>query len=271
MRAKGPVRQWGMCLIAVAWQAHPRFRLVLAANRDEFHARPAAAAAPWPDAPQVLGGRDLKQDGSWLAVSTAGRLAAVTNVRRMLPPNPRAPSRGQLVAGFVRGKASAAAFAQALAPEAMRYAGFNLLLHDGQGLYYADNHPEFECRAVSPGVHVLSNDQLDTPWPKSRRLHRALDAWLAAGDDAPDALFAALADRVRASDAELPDTGVGLETERMLSPPFICTPTYGTRCSTVVQVADDHILFTERRFDARGEPLGETRQRLERVDRPKGN
>ena len=245
-----------MCLIGFTWR--PPHELVLAANRDEFHDRPSAPAARWDDAPHVLGGRDLRSGGSWLAVSARGRLAAVTNVRRMIPPIAGAPTRGALVADFVRGAASAAAFAQALHAHADQYSGFNLLLYDGQELLYVDNHPAFEMARVAPGVHVVSNDQLDTPWPKALRLKAVLER-------APDraALFAALADRQPARDEELPDTGVGPQLERMLSAPFIVSPGYGTRCSTYVRIADGVIEFEERRFDSAGRETGVTREHLE--------
>ena len=250
-----------MCLIGVAFR--PGRELVLAANRDEFHARPSAPAASWPGAPIVFGGRDLKSGGSWLAVTRTGRLAAVTNVRRMVPPNPQAPSRGALVADFVRGDAAAAQYAESLRASAMDHAGFNLLLYDGRELLYVDNHPEYEVAAVAPGVHVVSNDQLDTPWPKSLRLKAALERTTDAA-----ALFEALADRRPAADAELPDTGVGLALERMLSPPFIVSPEYGTRCSTWVRIAPGAIEFEERRFDPAGRAVGTTRERLGRVAGP---
>lgn len=248
-----------MCLIGVAWRADAQHELVLAANRDEFHDRPSAPAAPWDDAPQVFGGRDLRSGGSWLAVSQRGRLAAVTNVRRMIPPNPAAPTRGALVADFVRGDAGAAAFAEGLRAKAEAYSGFNLLLYDGRELLYVDNHPEFEVARVAPGVHVVSNDQLDTPWPKSLRLKAVLER---TRDRA--ALFEALADRRPARDAELPDTGVGLELERMLSPAFIVSPGYGTRCSTVVALGPAGIDFVEKRFRPSGELDAETARVLPR-------
>jgi uncharacterized protein with NRDE domain len=253
-----------MCLIGVAWKSHPRYALVVAANRDEFHARPSAPAASWDEAPDVFGGRDLSAGGSWLALSTRSRLACVTNVRRMVAPDPQAPSRGQLVSGFVRGAAPAAHYSAALQESAPRYAGFNLLIWDGNELRYLNNHPGFISRAVAPGVHVVSNADLDTPWPKTRRLQAALSAWTASGVDDPEPLFSALADRTPAADGELPDTGVGLELERMLAPPFIVSPRYGTRCSTVVLVAHDgRADFIERRFAAAGGQTDETRQTLQ--------
>jgi uncharacterized protein with NRDE domain len=246
-----------MCLIGVAYRVLPEPELVMAANRDEFHERPSAPAEAWSDAPDVFGGRDLKSGGSWLAVSLRGRLAAVTNVRRMVPPNPDAPTRGRLVADFVRGQASAAQFAESLRDRAEGYAGFNLLLYDGRELFYVDNHPHYEAARVAPGVHVVSNDQLDTPWPKALRLQAQLQRTTRR-----EALFEALADRRAAADAELPDTGVGLKLERMLSPPFIVSPAYGTRCSTFVRLAHGTIEFEERRFDAYGQRIGVTSERL---------
>lgn len=246
-----------MCLIGVAFRQGPEPELVLAANRDEFHERPSAPAGPWLDAPDVFGGRDLKSGGSWLAVSLRGRLAAVTNVRRMVPPNPNAPTRGALVADFVRGSKSAAQYARDLRPVAEEYAGFNLLLYDGGELLYVDNHPHFEVAPVTPGVHVVSNDQLDTPWPKSLRLHAQMQH-----STRRELLFEALVDRQPAADSELPDTGVGLQLERMLSPPFIVSAGYGTRCSTFVRMVPGTIDFEERRFDAHGHQVGATRERL---------
>ena len=251
-----------MCLIGVALRAHPKFELVIAANRDEFHDRASATAAPWADHPQIFGGRDLRQKGSWLAVSTAGRLAAVTNVRRMVPPDPSAPSRGQLVAEFLKGGASAAEFARALAGEAENYSGFNLLLYDGAELRYVTNTPGFRDEAVTPGVHALSNASLDTPWPKTRRLRQALEAWCADKWETHTPLIKALADRTPAAEAELPDTGVGKQLERLLSPPFIVSPNYGTRCSTLVAVGSGRIEFTEKRFERSGLHAGSTEKQL---------
>ena len=251
-----------MCLIALAYRAHPAFELVVAANRDEYHARATAPAGPWEDAPGVFGGRDLAQGGSWLALSKRGRLACVTNVRRMEAPDPAAPSRGALVASFVRGHESAQTFSEGMATRAMAYAGFNLLLWDGGDLRYLNNHPRFLSRQVSPGVHVVSNADLDTPWPKTERLRAVMEAWVAAGKDDEAPLLAALADARPAPDADLPDTGVGLDLERLLSPPFIVSPRYGTRCTTLAALGWDGIVrFTELRFDPSGQLSGRTDER----------
>src|SRR5512133_5943 len=248
-----------MCLIALAYRAHPEFELVIAANRDEFHARPTAPAGAWEDAPDVFGGRDLSQGGSWLALSKRGRLACVTNVRRMAVPDPAAPSRGGLVSSFVRGNQSARMFSDELAGRALAFAGFNLLLWDGTDLRYLNNHPRFVSREVPPGVHVVSNADLDTPWPKTEKLRRAMAAWVASGVEDESPLLTALADRTPAADADLPDTGVGLDLERLLSPAFIVSPGYGTRCTTVVALRrDGSARFSEWRFEPSGQLAGRT-------------
>lgn len=261
-----------MCLIAVAWRTHPRWRLAMIANRDEFHGRPAAPAGPDPDHADVFGGRDLEQGGSWLLASTRGRLAAVTNVRAGAAPEARPKSRGALVRGFATGEGGAPAYVASLAGDAAQFGRFNLLCWDGDTLSFATNHPHFETRAVAEGVHAMSNGAFDAPWPKSGHATRALQAWLATpaslGDIDADAiapLFSALVDTTPAPDARLPDTGVGLDLERVLSPPFVRGARYGTRCSTVVLVDDAAIRFAERRFGPDGAPAGDTFARLPRA------
>ena len=243
-----------MCLIAVAWRVHPRYELALIANRDESHAHPAAPAGVDPDAADVYGGRDLQAGGSWLQVSTRGRLAAVTNVRTGLRDVGAPRSRGALVRDFVRGTAGARGALAALAPVAGEFAPFNLLAWDGEALVFGSNHPR-TTQEVAPGVHAMSNGPFDAPWPKSSHATRALSAWLASpasrtapGPDALAPLFSALADTTPAPDACLPDTGVGPELERLLSPPFVRGGAYGTRCSSIVLVAADAITFVERRY-----------------------
>lgn len=260
-----------MCLIALAWRAHPRYRLVLATNRDELHARPTRPLSSWHDAPETVGGRDALHGGSWLALR-GRRLAAVTNVRR--PPEREGRSRGALVADFVRTDANTCDAFAMLAPDAPRYRPFNLLALDGDTLGFATNLPivpadgedgrGFAMRPLASGLHGISNGALDAPWPKTETLMARLDDWLsssAAAAATPDLepLFAALADTTPAADARLPDTGVGLDRERFLSPAFIRHDTYGTRASTVVLIADDRALIVERRFGPLGAFEGETR------------
>jgi uncharacterized protein with NRDE domain len=253
-----------MCLIALALDAHPQYALVLAANRDEFHSRPTAPASWWDDAPQVFGGRDLQSHGSWLALARDGRWAAVTNVRRMIPPDPNAPSRGRLIAHYLRDAHAAEDYVGALRPEADRYAGFNLLLGDATGTWYLSNHDGHHHQRLSPGVHAVSNAALDTPWPKLVALRDTLRHWCADGRTDTDHLLAALRNDCVADDAELPDTGVGAEMERFLAPAFIRGDTYGTRASTVLAIdRDGRALFTEHRFGPNGAPTGQTVEALQ--------
>lgn len=272
-----------MCLIALAWQAHPRYRLVLAANRDEYHARPTLPLAAWAEQPRVVGGRDESKGGSWLALR-GRRLAAVTNVRG--GPPQEGLSRGGLVAEFVGDDVTdSVAALDTLTPRAAAYNPFNLLLHDGRTLAFATNRPmphasdaaapAFDRRVLAPGIHGISNGPLDAPWPKTERLMSRLRAWVeassgeslsttassaAASTHRPDLtpLFESLADPTPMPDRHLPDTGVGLERERFLSPAFIANASYGTRASTVVLIADDHAFIVERRFGPEAVFLGET-------------
>ena len=251
-----------MCLIAFGWNVHPRWRLVLAGNRDEFHARPSAPLARWSDAP-IIGGRDLEAGGTWLGVTDAGRCCVVTNVRDPRDPQ-RGVSRGMLATEYLGGSADAASHAQRLLHSAAAYRPFNLLTFDAREAFYLGNRPEPRAQSVMPGVHGLSNADFNTPWPKTRALMQRLQHWIDVGgndDFAP--LFDALADERLAPDADLPDTGIGLERERWLSSAFICGEHYGTRASTVVAIAHDGSgVIMERRFGPNGRFDGETLERI---------
>ncbi len=268
-----------MCLIALAYRQHPRWPLVLIANRDEAHDRPATPAEPDPEADDVYGGRDLVAGGGWLQVSNRGRLAAVTNVRRGLTPEQAPRSRGWLVRDFVRGHEDAAGFTDRLQAEARDYGRFNLLVWDGEALCFAGNAPEPTSMPVAPGWHAMSNGAFDAAWPKSTHATQALRTWLAQdlvadpGVEALDAdrlapLFEALADATPAPDHALPDTGVGVALERRLSPAFIRDAAYGTRCSSVVLAGPCAIVFAERRFGPEGRPLGHSHVVLQRTAVP---
>ncbi len=243
-----------MCLIAFAFTPDQPRRLLLAANRDEFHERPARPMAWWGQAGAWLAGRDERAGGSWLAVGRDGRWAAVTNFRDPRA-GPGARSRGELPLAFLAGAHRAADYVRHVHLERSRYGPFNLLAGDDQGLWYCATHAA--PRAVSPGVHALSNGLLDEAWPKSRRVAQAL-AEVLAGDGATDSdrLFELMDDRQPGDDAELPKTGVSLEFERLLSAPFIVSPNYGTRCSTVLSLGRT-MIAAERRYDSAGERLGE--------------
>ncbi|MFC5436504.1 NRDE family protein [Rhodanobacter umsongensis] len=247
-----------MCLIAFAWDTHPRWRLLLAGNRDESHARPSAALARWDDA-SIVGGRDLEAGGTWLGVTNGGRCCVVTNVR-----DPRDPqlgtSRGLLATDYLRGDADTSTHAQQLLRTAADYRPFNLLTFDAREAFYLGNRPEPRAQAVTPGVHGLSNADFNTPWPKTRALMQRLQQWIDAGGDADFApLFEALADERQAPETQLPDTGVGPERERWLSSAFIRGEQYGTRASTVVAIDHDgRGVIAERRFGSNGRFEGET-------------
>ena len=247
-----------MCLIAFAWNVHPRWRLLLVGNRDEFHARPSAPLARWDDAP-IIGGRDLQAGGTWLGVTDAGRCCVVTNVR-----DPRDPqlgvSRGMLATDFLVGHTDARTHAQQLLRTAADYRPFNLLTFDAHDAFYLGNRAEPHTQAAAHGVHGLSNADFNAPWPKTRMLIERLQSWIdAGGEDAFAPLFDALADEQIAPDPQLPDTGVGLERERWLSSAFIRGAQYGTRASTLVAIGHDGMgMIIERRFGPNGRFEGET-------------
>jgi uncharacterized protein with NRDE domain len=250
-----------MCLLVLAWQAHPRYRLIVAANRDEFHERPTAPLAKWPDPENILAGRDLRANGTWLGLDRRRHFGIVTNFRELQSPQPEAPSRGALIPRYLQGAESAATYLGRLETEASRYSGFNLLLTDDDSLWYASNRAQPFARPLPPGVYGLSNQFLDTPWPKLRRVRRRFDAWLSdpAAAAAPG-LFALLDDRATATaEEELPKTGIPPEWERVLSAPFVLNPDYGTRCSTVLLLEPSGGGYlAERRFDPKGNPRGVT-------------
>lgn len=237
-----------MCLIAIAWQAHPDYPLVVAANRDEWRDRPAAPAHWWEDHPRLLAGRDLRAGGTWMGVTHEGRFAAVTNFRDPSERQSTALSRGTLVTAFLLGLEEPGEFLAGLASRAAQYNGFNLLVGDGRTLCYFGSR-EGEARPVEPGVHALSNHLLDEPWPKVERAREAMRAALGDGDDT---LFAMLSDATPAPDDRLPDTGVGIERERMLSPALITGADYGTRASTVLRAGHGTARLEERTRDAAG-------------------
>ena len=248
-----------MCLVAVAWKSHPRWRLLLAGNRDEFHARPTAALARWPDMGAIQAGRDLQSGGTWVGIDDRGRCAVVTNVRDPLAPASSGPSRGRLPVEFLAGSLEAGQHAHGLVATTSDYAPFNLLIADADSCEYVGNHPRREQRSIAPGIHGMSNGGFDVQWPKTRRLCAAMSKWSETEATDPAPLWQALADECVAADAELPDTGVGIELERRLSPAFIRGEAYGTRASTIIAVDRDGRGFIhERRFGPNGAFEGET-------------
>ena len=260
-----------MCLLVLAWSAHPRYRLVVAANRDEYHERPAAPLAKWPEPPGILAGRDLRAAGTWLGLDPARRFGVVTNFRELQQREPTAPSRGGLIPQYLSGAQGAREFFAQLEPAAAAYSGFNLLLTDAGSLWYGSNRAPRFARELPPGVYGLSNELLDTPWPKLTRVKARFREWLAEPDGAAAGLFTLLADRTQAADADDPQPTGGLprEWQRILSAPFVVNPAYGTRCSTVVLLeAGGALYLAERRFDAAGQPAGDSEFRLNAGDWP---
>lgn len=249
-----------MCLILFAHDIHPDYRLVLCANRDEFYARPTAPAAFWEEAPQLLAGRDLVGGGTWLGITRSGRLAAVSNIRDPADRRAGTPSRGRLTADFLRGSRAPLDYLAEAVRRGSGYKGFNLLAGDAGTLAYGCSR-EGTVRQLPPGLYGLSNAVLDTPWPKVVSGKATLAELLAApGPIDVAALFALLADTACPPDALLPDTGVGLEWERTLSPRFIASPAYGTRASTVVLIGrGGEATFVERSFDGASDRWTEVR------------
>jgi uncharacterized protein with NRDE domain len=241
-----------MCVLALAWNAHPRWRLVVAGNRDEYHARPAAPLARWQDHPELLAGRDLKSGGTWLGVSEGGRFVVVTNLRGYGEAEPDRPSRGALVTNLLDG-------ADPAQVEIAAYNPVNLIALTADRAHFLSNRPEPLRTALSPGLYGLSNGTLDEPWPKTMQLKSILLDWLMGPAEDPAPLLAGL------REDSLPAIGLDpvfpsdVPQEPKDSPIFIRNPVYGTRCSSVVLVdRNGQGLFLERRYDAEAMVAGDS-------------
>ena len=244
-----------MCLAVIAQHAHPDYALIVAANRDEFHARPTARAAWWPDG--IFAGRDLNAGGTWFGVTRAGRFALLTNYRDGRARDPAARSRGELVVGALTANAPARDVLADTLAAGTRYQGFNLVAGRAGDVHCASNRDGRVAR-VGDGIFGLSNHLLDSPWPKVERTKARLRAALTAREIDPESLFDVLDDRMPAPDDALPDTGIGLARERQLSSPFIVGENYGTRSSSVLLIGKDaRVRFVERTFDADGNAAGD--------------
>jgi len=251
-----------VCLIAFAWRSHARYRLVVAANRDEYFGRPAAPAGFWDDHPNILAGRDLEAGGTWLGITLDGRFAALTNYRNPADKKTGAPSRGALVADFLTGRTSSEEYVRLVEKRAADYNGFSLLVGDAGSMFFFSNRGARATR-VAPGVHGLSNHLLDTPWPKVEKAKARFAARLDGAFDS-DAAFGLLNDTERASGGELPSTGVSLELEERLSAiRILAVGGYGTRCSTALCFSQDgRIEFHERSYSEAGGVSGTVSYRL---------
>jgi uncharacterized protein with NRDE domain len=225
-----------MCVVALALDAHPKWRIILAGNRDEFHARPSAPLARWEDRyTHILAGRDLLSGGTWLGVSEQGRLAVVTNIRTGEPPDPAKASRGDLVSDYLRGKGR---------PDVAtldRFNAFSLITIGSEGATFIANRPSPMIMPILAGIHGLSNGLPTGNWPRKSRLMDAFSEVISTANDLPEAMLDLLA-------SESIDDSI-----------FIRSDVYGTRCSTVVLVDyEGRGLITERQFAVEGLPLGQT-------------
>lgn len=247
-----------MCLLLFAYHAHPDYRLILAANRDEFHRRPTEPARWWGDAPDIFAGRDLEKSGTWMGVNKNGKFAALTNFRDPAQRKLQAPTRGVLVSDYLRGMISPSEYLARVAEHANQYEAFNLFLGDKNSLWFFSSR-EKQPQELKPGVYGLSNAMLDEPWPKVTHGKRGLTKMLGENINENN-LFSLLAGRTIYHDDHLPQTGVPLEWERRLSATFIVSPEYGTRCSTLLLISQNgRMEFVERSFDAAGEITGTKR------------
>ena len=247
-----------MCLILLSYKMHPDYRLILAANRDEFYNRPTAPLNYWADYPDVLAGRDLKGNGTWLGVTRAGRIAAITNYRDPAGHKQNVPSRGILARNYLTANSSPRKYLKEIGKNADTYNGFNLIVGDASGLFYCSNRAA-PVHKLKSGLYGISNHLLDTSWPKVKKGKIRLQGLLNGKEKIDcDKIFEILSDRSLPPDDELPDTGVGLDWERILSPLFITSPDYGTRSSSVVLIdKSGRVTFWERTFLNTGKEIKE--------------
>ena len=238
-----------MCLIFLALKNHSKYKLVVAANRDEFYDRKTAPASFWEDHPEILGGRDLEAMGTWLGVTTSGRICMVTNFRDLRNIKANAPSRGKLVTDFLLGKSSGEEYLKKIESRALQYNGFSLIAGTVDSLYYFSNYRDGVI-LLNSGLFGLSNHLLETPWPKVEKGKMDIQLLLKKSDFRTEDFLPVLSDETIHGDEHLPDTGVGLSLERALSAAFIKSPDYGTRSSTVIMVDyNNHVHFHERVYD----------------------
>lgn len=235
-----------MCLILFAYRRHPKYKLVVAANRDEFYERPTVPAHFWKDQPNILAGRDLSKMGTWMGVAKDGRFAALTNYRDPKEVIQDKRSRGELVADFLKGSDHPGEFMKKAAANRLQYPGYNLLAGNADELYYYSN-VEDKMEQLKPGIHGVSNHVLNTEWPKVKTGKEGLARIMEGSEDKLiDQLFTLLQNADPAPDELLPKTGVSLEWERILSSIFIKSEGYGTRSSTVLLMTGDEIFLKER-------------------------
>ena len=239
-----------MCLVTFSLHSHAQFPLIVVANRDEFYDRPTAAVSFWEDAKTILAGRDLLQKGSWMGVSKNGRFATITNFRNPSLPESGQLSRGIIVQDFLESSLTAKTFIDQIQQQKHLYGGLNLLVYDGKEMHHYNNVLDDRSQ-IKPGIHSISNHTLNTPWPKVIHATQQLTNALEKNDlHTAEQLISILDDRSIAPDVALPQTGVGIHLERLLSPLFVKMTNYGTRSTTVILLDNHgHIQFLERTFE----------------------
>lgn len=237
-----------MCLILFSWKTNPKHKLILAANRDEFYDRPTQKVSVWDDHPEVIAGRDIQAGGTWIGVTKSGRLAALTNYRDPQNIDPKAESRGRLTADFLSGTDSPEQYLRKLKNSGRHYNGFNLMVGDSNQLFHYNN-VNHDIKEVTPGIYGLSNGFFQENWPKIKKGKSALETLVKKEEVSTNQLLDILGNKQIADDIELPKTGIPLDWERALSPLFIETENYGTRCSTIIFTSyTDHTSFTEKTY-----------------------
>lgn len=239
-----------MCLVVFALNIHKNYKFIFAANRDEFYDRPTEQAEFWSDCPDLLAGKDLQAGGTWMGITKQGRFSAITNFRDMKSRREDAPSRGKLTLDFLVNEINPEKYYNSLKPALSSYNGFNLLFGNINELYYFSNKND-GLKKLEPGIYGLSNALLDTPWLKVEKSKQYLEKIIEQKEIHPWEVLNLLNDTTPAKDEELPDTGAGLELERMLSPVFTKMEKYGTRCSTVVMAdKNNNVKFVEKTYFA---------------------
>jgi len=237
-----------MCLIVFANNVHPKYKFIFAANRDEFYNRPSSQANFWKENSELLAGRDLQAGGTWMGITKKGKFAAITNFRDLKNHRNDAPSRGKLTVDFLANNIHPEEYYGFLKSDLNKFNGFNLILGNIDKLYYFSNKNE-ALKKLEPGIHGISNALLNTPWPKVEKSKKQLEALLGQNEIHPHEVMNILYDKNKADDDFLPDTGVGIELERLLSPVFISSEKYGTRCSTVVMAdKNNNVQFLEKTY-----------------------
>ncbi len=249
-----------MCLAVIAYRVHQDWPIVIVANRDEFHDRPTAAMHVWESAPRVLAGRDLQAGGTWLGLNDRSAIALLTNVREPGRFSTDAVSRGKLVESFLLGSESVSQFADQTVCSKSAYNGYNLLVMDGSDAFVISNRPAPNRIRLKPGIHGLSNASLNTPWPKLTRTTEAVKSlFFAQTDPDPESLLQIMQDDLPPSEAEIPQTGLPPERERLLSSPFIRSPDYGTRCTTILMRHRSGMTHVQEwRYQPDGQPFGQS-------------